>query len=247
MPDEAYRPPTSSVTRSREQQPFSGETGSLDVGRAISEGWQAMLDTFPLWLGAGFAILALMLTSLVTVIGIPLLIPVLAWGGVRVLLGMFDGSGEFRQIFSGFSDYGSALVSMLGIFLATIAISLPGQSAVLAGQFSGDPTLESLGSLLNFAWSLATLPLSFAVYFVVDQRMGVIEAYRAAWACTRGHWLKLVLLLLANIAIAILGLLALVIGIIPASAVSAFMWTSAYRQLSGTASMRGEPEVSGRI
>jgi uncharacterized membrane protein len=168
------------------------------------------------------------------VIGIFLLVPVLAWGAVRALLSMFDGRGEFGQIFSGFSDYGSSLVSILGIMLGTIVISLPGQTAAFAGQSSGDPALAALGSLLNLAWSLATLPLSFATYFVVDQRMGVIEAYRAAWSCTRAQWLKLVLLVLANMAIAILGLLALIIGIIPAMAVIGFMWTSAYRQLSRT-------------
>jgi hypothetical protein len=233
MPEDVYRPPTSAVTRSETQARFSGEPGNLDVGRAISEGWQAMLDAFPLWLGVGFAATLLMIASAVTVIGVFLLVPVLAWGALRVLLEMFDGRGEFGQLFSGFSDYGSSLVSMLGIMVGSILIALPGQAAVFAGQFSGDPALASLGSLLNLAWSLATLPLSFAMYFVVDQRMGVIEAYRAAWACTRSHWLKLVLLLLANMAIAILGLLALIIGIIPASAVIAFMWTSAYRQLSG--------------
>ena len=78
------------------------------------------------------------------------------------------------------------------------------------------------------------LPLSFAVYFAIDQRTGVLEAFRASWRYTRGQWLKIILLVFAGIAVAILGLAALLIGVIPASAVIAFMWISAYRQMTGT-------------
>jgi uncharacterized membrane protein len=77
------------------------------------------------------------------------------------------------------------------------------------------------------------LPLSFALYFAVDRRMGPLDAFRASWNYTRGQWLSIFLLVLAGIAIAILGLVALIVGIIPASAVIAFMWISAYRQLTG--------------
>lgn len=241
MPEDAYRPPTSSVTRSGPPERIATEPGTLDVGRAISEGWQAMLDEFPLWLGVFFVGAALTIVSVFTVIGILLLVPVFVWGFVYATLAMFDGRGEFGQIFSGFHEYGRALVSMLGILIGSILISLPGQAASFAGQFSGEPALAGLGSLLSLAWSLATLPLSFAMYFVVDQRMGVVDAYRAAWNCTRAQWGKLVLLVLANMAIGILGVLALVIGIIPASAVIVFMWASAYRQLSG----RAEPASGG--
>jgi hypothetical protein len=40
-------------------------------------------------------------------------------------------------------------------------------------------------------------------------------------------------LLLANAVIGIIGLLALVVGIIPATVISYLMWTSAYRQMVG--------------
>jgi hypothetical protein len=60
MPEDAYRPPTSSVTHAAGARPDAGEPGNLDVGRAISEGWQAMLDNFPLWLGVGVVATLLM-------------------------------------------------------------------------------------------------------------------------------------------------------------------------------------------
>jgi uncharacterized membrane protein len=215
--------------------------GRIDVGRAVSEGWRAMLESFPLWLGVALLGLLLMLVSAVTVIGIFLLVPVLAWGSLAVLLAMFDGRGELRQLFSGFSDYPATLLTMWGVFLLGIAIALPGQAAAWAGEHSGNSSLQALGALLNLAWNLAMLPLSFAVYFAVDRRMGALEAFRASWDYTRGQWLNILLLVLAGIAIGLLGLLVLIIGIIPASAVIAFMWISAYRQLAGGATRQLPP------
>jgi uncharacterized membrane protein len=208
--------------------------GRIDVGRAVSEGWRAMLDCFPLWLGVALLGMLLMLVSAVTVIGIFLLVPVIAWGSMAVLLAMFDGRGELRLLFSGFSDYAATLLTMWGVFLLGIAIALPGQAAAWAGEHSGNASLQALGALLNLAWNLAMLPLSFAVYFAVDRRMGALDAFRASWDYTRGQWLNIFLLVIAGIAIALLGLLALLVGIIPASAVIAFMWVSAYRQLLGS-------------
>lgn len=210
--------------------------GRIDVARAVSEGWRAMLDGFPLWLGVGLLGMVLVLVSTATVIGIFLLVPVLVWGSLAALLAIFDGRGELRLLFSGFSDYGRTLLTMWGVFLLGIAIALPGQAAAWAGQHSGEPSLQALGGLLNLAWNLAMLPLSFSVYFVVDRRTGALDAFRASWRYTRGQWLSIFLLVIAGIAIALLGLLALIVGIIPAGAVIAFMWVSAYRQLSGNPS-----------
>jgi uncharacterized membrane protein len=169
---------------------------------------------------------------MLTVIGIFLLVPVLAWGGMAAMLAAFDGRGELRLLFSGFQAYGRALGSMWGVLLLSIAIALPGQAAVFAGEHSGDERLVALGTLLNLAWNLAMLPLGFAVYFAVDRRVGAFEAFRCSWRYTQGQWLSIFLLTLAGIAIALLGFLALVVGLIPASAVVAFMWISAYRQLT---------------
>jgi uncharacterized membrane protein len=231
MPDEVYRPPESTLTR--EAAPVA--TGRIDPSRAISEGWRAMVDAFPLWLGIGLLSPLLMIAATVTVIGFFLLVPVLVWGAIAALIAMFDGRGEFRLLFSGFTDYGTKLITMWGVLLLSIAVQLPGQAAALAGQATGEAGLAALGSLLNLAWSLAVvLPLSFAIYFAVDQGMGAVESFRTAWRATRGQWLAIFLLVLAGVAIALLGLLALVVGIIPAMAVIAFMWISAYRQLAGS-------------
>jgi hypothetical protein len=230
MPDEVYRPPESTLTR----EPGPVAAGRIDPSRAISEGWRAMVEGFPLWLGIGLLFPLLMIASTVTVIGFFLLVPVLAWGATAAGLAIFDGRGEFGLLFSGFTDYGTKLITMWGVLLLSIAVQVPGQAAAMAAQATGEPGLAALGSLVSLAWSLAVvLPLSFATFFAVDRRMGAVESFRASWRATRGQWFNLLLLVLAQIAIALLGLLALVVGIIPAVAVIVFMWISAYRQLAG--------------
>src|SRR6185295_5317969 len=99
--------------------------------------------------------------------------------------------GELGLLFSGFRDYGRVLGTMWALFLLGLAAALPGQAAVLAGEHSGDPRMAALGGLLDLAWNLAMLPLSFAPYFAVDRRMGALEAFRASWRCTQGQWVAI--------------------------------------------------------
>jgi hypothetical protein len=71
-------------------------------------------------------------------------------------------------------------------------------------------------------------------FYMVDQDMGGIEALQAAWSATaRLRWWIFPLLVLLNYVIAIAGLLVLVVGIIPAIAITYLLWASAYRQLEG--------------
>lgn len=207
--------------------------GRIDVKRAISQGWSDMLEGFPLWLGLGILALGATAVSLVTVIGLFLLVPVLGWGVMAALIAIHDRRGELGLLFSGFADYGRVLGTMWGLFLLGLAVALPGQAASLAGEYTRDPRMAALGGLLDLAWNLAMLPFSFAPYFAVDRRIGALEAFRASWRYTHGQWVSLLLLTLAGCAIALLGLLAFAVGVIPASAVIAFMWISAYRQLLG--------------
>ena len=61
-----------------------------------------------------------------------------------------------------------------------------------------------------------------------------LEAFGTSWQFTKGQWGRLILLWLASIPIALLGVLALGIGLIPASAVVGFAYVSAYRQITRT-------------
>lgn len=59
--------------------------------------------------------------------------------------------------------------------------------------------------------------LAFVPYLVMDKKLEVIEAVKTSWNMTRGHAWTIFFMALLAIPIAILGLLMLVVGIVPAS------------------------------
>ena len=59
--------------------------------------------------------------------------------------------------------------------------------------------------------------LAFVPYLVMDKKLEVIEAVKTSWNMTRGHAMTIFLMALLAFPIAILGLLMLLIGIVPAS------------------------------
>ncbi|NOY51592.1 MAG: hypothetical protein GXO88_13645 [Chlorobi bacterium] len=64
--------------------------------------------------------------------------------------------------------------------------------------------------------------LSFVPYLVIDKQLTAIDAIKTSWAMTNGHAITIFMMFLLSIPIVILGLLALLVGIIPAS-----MWINA--------------------
>lgn len=78
---------------------------------------------------------------------------------------------------------------------------------------------------------IAALGLSFATYLVIDRAKGPIEALKESWHITYGHKWQLFLLALVIIGINVLGLLALVVGLLVSIPVSWLAVTHAYRTL----------------
>ena len=82
---------------------------------------------------------------------------------------------------------------------------------------------------------IAALGLMFTPYLVVDKGMHPIAALKESWRFTKGHKLQLFVLVLAIVGINILGLLALVVGLLVSVPVSMLAIAHAYRALSGNA------------
>ncbi len=78
------------------------------------------------------------------------------------------------------------------------------------------------------------LALSLVIYLVIDQELKPVEAYKKSLAITKGNRLNLFLLSLAILGINLLGLLALVVGLIVSIPVSLLAMVHAYRTLSGS-------------
>lgn len=231
MSDNPYAPPGARLER-----PFDTQgSGSFEIGRCLSEAWSATWANFPLWLGAMIVSgLAAMLAT-ITVIGFFLVLPVLVWGAVYFGLRMYDGRAEFRDVFAGFSRYGTALLTTLALMVLLFLVGLVGQSVQLVGQFTESEAVYGVGVLVNLAFALfVTSRLNLAYFFVVDAGLPATEALSRAWEVTRGSVFKVAGLVLLGIPIMIAGFLALVVGAIPAFVIVYLMWVSAYRQLVGT-------------
>jgi hypothetical protein len=82
---------------------------------------------------------------------------------------------------------------------------------------------------------IAAIGLCFAPYLVVDRARGPVEALKESWDLTKGHKWQLFLLGLALVGLNLLGMLALVVGLLVSGPVSWLAMTHAYRTLQSRA------------
>ncbi len=189
--------------------------------------------------GLAVGALSVVTPIVVTIIGGVFVLPVLVWGFGYFYLNMTDQRASFGDLFAGFSTYGTVLVNMLVLIVCYYGLSLIGQSVQLVGQWTGLPELTLIGLVVNIVWALAVMVrFYFAILLMIDRGTGPIESLRLSWEITRGQTPQLIGLMLAMVVVIALGVLAFLIGVIPATAMSYLMWTSAYRQIVG----RPEPD-----
>ncbi len=107
----------------------------------------------------------------------------------------------------GFWRYlGTSVVSFLAVIVGLILLIVPG---IIIG-----------------------LALSFTLFLVIDKGLGPINAFKQSWKLTKGNRWKLFLLSLAFLGINILGMLALLVGLLVTVPVTFLALIHAYRVLS---------------
>jgi hypothetical protein len=233
MADNPFESPSAHPYDSPSQASYGG-TGTFEIGRCLRDAWGATWDAFPLWLGVSIVGALVAIAATLTILGLFLVVPVLAWGSYLFALNMLDRRAAFGDLFAGFSRYGDSLVAMLLFGLASFVLGLPGSVLQWAGIAAGSQTMISVGQLLAFVWFFAvTIRFIFAPFYIVDQGLPVLDALKASWTASSGQWLSLVGLMFLMFAVMIAGLIALVIGVIPASVIAWLMIASAYRQIAG--------------
>jgi hypothetical protein len=235
MSENPYAPPGADLGGEPRGDTARGR-GDFELGETLSDAWANTWANFPLWLWVGIVgTLAAVLAS-VTVIGIFLLVPVLGWGAILFVLRMHDGGAQLADLFAGFSLYGTALAGILVVGLAFVLLGAAGQSVQFAADLTGETWLHAIGIPLSLAVAFLVGPrLGLAYFYVVDRGLGPVEALQRSWQVTSPVKWKIVALLLLNYVVLIAGVLALVIGVIPASVMTYLMWVSAYRQIEGRA------------
>ncbi len=231
MSDDRYTPPQANLT---DVSAGVAGTGSFDLGLAFNEAWAATWANFGLLLGVSLVGGLLVLASTLTGVGIFLLVPVFAWGGIRFMLNVVDGRAEFADLFTGFQDYGRSLLSMLLLFVLSSLISAIGQALSLIGSLSQAPVLEAVGTIVNLLWTLLVMArLNFAWFYAVDQGLGPVEALQASWDATSELKGNCAALIVMSLVVIVIGLLCLIVGVIPASMIAYLLPVSAYRQMVG--------------
>jgi hypothetical protein len=231
--DNLYAPPSADLGTGVE--PLLGG-GDFTFGRCLSEAWERTWANFPLWLGAGIVFALAMAVSGLTIIGVPLVWPVLMWGSIVLTLHLYDGGAKVSDLFSGFSQYGRALATMLGVWLVSFVVAIVGQIPLMAAQAADSGIGIAIGQVVNLAFTLLVSPrLSFASYLIVERDMPLGAAISTSWARTAPVMWKLAGLILLMVPIMFAGVMALIVGIIPAMMIAYLMWTSAYRQIFGGA------------
>lgn len=210
--------------------------GTFDVGRCLSDAWQATMGNIGLVIGVSVVGLIIGVLSELTIIGIFLLLPVLLWGGIYFVLNVLDGRAQFGDLFAGFSRYGQALGPTLAAIVCMFLLTMLGESVYFVGMFTGSTTLMFGGSLILLAWFFfVMLRFYFAFFFIVDQGMGGIDALKASWAVTSNQKLNTFVLALLSGVLVCAGIVALLVGVLIAIPLTYVMWASAYRQITGTA------------
>lgn len=133
-------------------------------------------------------------------------------GVVRITLGFVDGKKpQFKELFDNFNMtlvhviLGSIIYGII-VFLGLLALVIPGIYLALKYQFY--------------------------MYLIIDKKMGPIEAIKESGKITKGEIWNLLLFSLLMFGVMIIGLLALIIGILAAYPVIMVAVAYVYRTLS---------------
>lgn len=178
----------------------SNPVGTLDLGRAVVDGGQAILTNLGPTVATIIVGVLLYYASICTCVGWIGVAPLLLWGVYRFVLDAVDGRrASVGALFSGMQNFGAAFLRMWGLMLIWILLFSPVVAVVmayllpklLAGE-QPDPIEQSLViGIPSTLYGLAVARFLIAPFLIVDRDLPVGEAFSETWALTRGHGLKL--------------------------------------------------------
>ena len=192
--------------------------------------WKGLISQF--WLLVGLIIGFTIVYSLLYIFALPakgesmttsgIIISVLCW----LLLCLFQ-LGYMKNCFQTldgeepqFSSYGQVSRKLLSYLVASIIFTL----------------IVAIGTaLLVIPGIYLILRLQFFFASMVDENTGIIESFKRSWEITKGHTLKLFIILLIMILISIIGQMALLVGIFVAIPLTILMYGYIFRKLTAPA------------
>lgn len=233
MTDNPYAAPESSLDPEEELGAIPG-AGTFLLDRCLIDGWNKTIAHIGLVLITGFIAWVLFMVGYISIIGIVLLWPVIAWGGSRFTLNVHDGRPSFIDLFSGIQQYSDVALQALILCILVTLVGAPASVVVLIATTFDSVLLLLVGMLFSAVYSCFVMSrLGFSFFFLVDQRVPAVRALQSSWKLTGPLWGRTILLALISYSIANSGILAFGVGVFFTIPVSYLMWVSAYRQAVG--------------
>ncbi len=190
----------------------------LDVGSLFSRAWEIFKEH--LWHVVGVFVIYSLLTSAGSWwgndAGIGELIIFVISGPITAGTYMFalrlirGGEPDLGEMLRGFQVFGKAVVVFV-LYAGTVIVGLI--FLIVPGVYV----------------AVALMP---ALFLVLDDDLGAVETLQKAWAMTSGHRGRVFLVLLAVIGLNVLGLIALLIGVIFTGALSLLINAALYDELA---------------
>jgi len=225
-------------------------SGAINPGDCIGNAWSLVTRRFGLYIGIG--LITLILIGCIPVVGSILFGPIMGGFYYLVLRDMHDEPVEFGMLFKGFEKFVPLMVAGLiqtaPSIIATV-LQYTVDFARLAGgaapggdanfyQTPGDAALAGISlalvivvvvlSLFGAIWSVA---LSFAVPLVLEHDLRVMDALLTSAKAAFSNVGGLIVLIILEALVAILGVIALCVGIFVALPVIYAANVIAYRMV----------------
>jgi len=225
-------------------------SGAINPGDCISNAWGLVTRNFGLYLGVG--IVTILLISCVPFISILLYGPVMAGYYYIVLRDSRDEPVEFGMMFKGFEKFLPlmlvGLIQMIPSLIAT-ALQWTVDIARLVGSRGGrgGPDFYQSGSdtlfagisiglaviviILAFAGVIWSVALSFAVPLVLEHDLSISDALMTSVKAAFSNIGGLIVLIILEALVALLGFIAICLGLLVAIPVIYAANALAYRQV----------------
>jgi len=229
------------------------QRGAISPGDCIGNAWSLISAKFGMYLGIG--LLTMVLIGCIPLLNLVILGPVLGGFYYVVLRDMRTENVDFGMMFKGFEKFVPLMVVgllqsipgiILQIFQYTVDLSrLIGSGGLSTGGSetffqSSTPNIALTGitmffvifmiglSLFSIVWSLA---FQFAIPLVVEHEIGVVDAIKLSAGAAFSNLGGLILLFILDFFVALLGILAICVGLFVAIPVIYAANVFAYRQV----------------
>ena len=167
-------------------------------------------------------------------------------GGIYVFMRLWLGQEVvFGDVFKGFAKFWRVLGFQVLVSLgALVALFVVAFVFLLVSRLAG----HGLGAVVALALCLPLLYLGTAfmpgLVVVMETELGPLQALKGSWQLTRGYRWRLLFVALATAVLAVLGLVALGVGILVTAPLGSLMLLGAYDELARAYVARMEATVA---